>query len=506
MKKLKEKGITLIALVVTIVVLLILAGVTIAMLTGENGIINQAKNAKEESLKSELEELVDLTLMEYQTEKAAGKDTDLGELFNSKVEKDKIFESITDDGENYIVEKNGYEVTVSKDGERITDSEKVGGVRPKLEINQSYDEGTDKVTITVKIINKSELGTVDSFKLFDSENQEVAEKTNGDDTKSFDVTKNGNYKAEVKATTDGIQKVSTITVKVDNWEMFSDIYTATKKYTDSEGNTAWIPQGFAVGVSDSINKISKGLVITDKIDAGNNSIGNEFVWVPVGNYKVGSETKKNNLTRRQWGTKVNEITVPTEVDGDIALTGDAGNYYIGESSSISNFLTKSKEKGGFYIGRYEQGIGNVVKKNVSVYNNIIREQAKSEAEGLYNNNQYVVSELISSYAWDTTLNFICQMHDEEYKIATINSNEYGNFGTGTARKNTGMYEKDKYNNIYDFLGNVIEWTTENSNTAAPWVYRGGYGSNAIFFASIRVRSYTSYTNTLIGFRTTLYVK
>ena len=54
-----KKGITLIALVVTIVVLLILAGVTIAMLTGENGIINQAKNAKEESLMSELEELVD---------------------------------------------------------------------------------------------------------------------------------------------------------------------------------------------------------------------------------------------------------------------------------------------------------------------------------------------------------------------------------------------------------------------------------------------------------------
>ena len=42
----KEKGITLIALVVTIVVLLILAGVSISMLTGENGIITQAQDAK----------------------------------------------------------------------------------------------------------------------------------------------------------------------------------------------------------------------------------------------------------------------------------------------------------------------------------------------------------------------------------------------------------------------------------------------------------------------------
>lgn len=40
-----NKGITLIALVVTIIVLLILAGVSIAMLTGQNGILNRASNA-----------------------------------------------------------------------------------------------------------------------------------------------------------------------------------------------------------------------------------------------------------------------------------------------------------------------------------------------------------------------------------------------------------------------------------------------------------------------------
>ena len=43
----KQTGITLIALVITIIVLLILAGVSIAMLTGNNGILTQAKLAKE---------------------------------------------------------------------------------------------------------------------------------------------------------------------------------------------------------------------------------------------------------------------------------------------------------------------------------------------------------------------------------------------------------------------------------------------------------------------------
>ena len=42
-----EQGITLIALVITIIVLLILAGVSIATLTGDNGILKQANQAKE---------------------------------------------------------------------------------------------------------------------------------------------------------------------------------------------------------------------------------------------------------------------------------------------------------------------------------------------------------------------------------------------------------------------------------------------------------------------------
>ena len=58
----REKGITLIALVVTIVVLIILAAVSISMLTGENGIITQAQNAKDATEQARVEELVDLAV------------------------------------------------------------------------------------------------------------------------------------------------------------------------------------------------------------------------------------------------------------------------------------------------------------------------------------------------------------------------------------------------------------------------------------------------------------
>ena len=67
-KKLKNtKGITLIALVVTIIVLLILAGVSIAMLTGNNGILTQGKRAKEEQAHAAVKEGIMLLYNEYRT-------------------------------------------------------------------------------------------------------------------------------------------------------------------------------------------------------------------------------------------------------------------------------------------------------------------------------------------------------------------------------------------------------------------------------------------------------
>ena len=72
-QKLKEgKGITLIALVITIIVLLILAGVTIATLTGDNGILKQADKAKTETTMGEEKEAIGLAYNGAKTEKLGG--------------------------------------------------------------------------------------------------------------------------------------------------------------------------------------------------------------------------------------------------------------------------------------------------------------------------------------------------------------------------------------------------------------------------------------------------
>ena len=111
-KTLKERGITLIALVITIIVLLILAGVSIAMLTGQNGILTQANNAKIKNDQSSLNEEIGLAVQTDRINKETGEEGSLEEELN-KIEGATV-EKISE-GE-YYVERNGYGVTVNEEG------------------------------------------------------------------------------------------------------------------------------------------------------------------------------------------------------------------------------------------------------------------------------------------------------------------------------------------------------------------------------------------------------
>ena len=59
----RNKGITLIALVVTIIVLLILAGISITMLTGQNGILNRTNEAQEKTKVAQIDEIVKVSVI-----------------------------------------------------------------------------------------------------------------------------------------------------------------------------------------------------------------------------------------------------------------------------------------------------------------------------------------------------------------------------------------------------------------------------------------------------------
>lgn len=74
MRKRQENGITLIALVITIIVLLILAGVAIATLTGDNSIIKKANDAKVENEKAEIKDILGITINTIAIERGENKE------------------------------------------------------------------------------------------------------------------------------------------------------------------------------------------------------------------------------------------------------------------------------------------------------------------------------------------------------------------------------------------------------------------------------------------------
>ena len=107
----KNKGITLIALVITIIILLILAGISISMLTGQNGILNRAQEAKVKNEKSQAQEEVTIALNYLQIENETSSTT-LTQENKRKILEDELKKSAKDS--TVIISGNGYKVNHRK--------------------------------------------------------------------------------------------------------------------------------------------------------------------------------------------------------------------------------------------------------------------------------------------------------------------------------------------------------------------------------------------------------
>ena len=107
----KNKGITLIALVITIIVLIILAGISINLLLGDNGIIKKAGLAGEESEKASDLERIKLAVMEATIDKATTGNSNLETALRNNLDGSKL-QSVTSNGNVAKVNYNGKEYSV----------------------------------------------------------------------------------------------------------------------------------------------------------------------------------------------------------------------------------------------------------------------------------------------------------------------------------------------------------------------------------------------------------
>ena len=210
MKNKKERGITLIALVITIIVLIILAGVSINLLFGNFGVVTKAKEAKEKSIEGQLKEEISLTIQSIQTEEIyKGNSVTLETLAGGQLQKKlkDITAELTDGEING--EYKDYEYTIDSNL-NVTINGPVTGVRIKgdAEVQSGYVfEGTSvEIKVTASIIN----GTITGIEA--PEEATIKIDTSATE-KVYTVNKNGTY--IFKITSDS-GKTKNVTANVEN--------------------------------------------------------------------------------------------------------------------------------------------------------------------------------------------------------------------------------------------------------------------------------------------------
>ena len=281
------------------------------------------------------------------------------------------------------------------------------------------------------------------------------------------------------------------------------ILDETTEVEDGLENKVVIPGGFGIA-SDSGTNVEDGIVIEDED-------GNQFVWIPAKTEAEGGATI--NLST---GGTANVVYQRTAFTGENITTDYTETMPSDEETSVN-------ANGGYYIGRYEAGDGSstdfrssatdgtvVIKKNQVPYNWITQADTITKSKGMAGEQNYgnAFTKLVSSYAWDTALDFIQKANsDNEHSDYATNSPEgnYSNTNYGDALIRTG--QTTSVSNIYDMGGNLWEYTTEGRpSVSAPYVPRGGSYVNVYDNDSAGGRIYSISGDAVsnYGFRITLY--
>ena len=228
-----EKAITLIALVVTIVILLILAGVTITMTLGQNGLFTRAREGAAAYNESEVRDDLSMLITQYTWDKASEKtDKSLGDYL-----KDNGATSVkaNADGTTLEVEYKGYVFTVNKDSGEITSVSKAGP-RPQVSgvkvTEDSAGQGNN--------VEQGKIAADSGKKLYITFTSSIE---GGTTTVSpavpYEVSKNGSYKFTIIGTVGGETYSSEYTVTVNQYKVKTPQVGDIVSYTPDTPSTGY---------------------------------------------------------------------------------------------------------------------------------------------------------------------------------------------------------------------------------------------------------------------------
>ncbi len=441
-KNKKNGGITLIALVITIIVLLILAGVTIATLTGDNGILTKAQEASEDTKRANAEEQVKLAVQaSYGTDGKINMDTLNNEL--KKIEGLTYKGSAISDSNKITslpdtVNVDGYDVTINRNGSTSVGDN--GG-------NDNTENIVDGVTIPegfYYVGGSKEEGIVIS----DDPNDE-------NKGTSWDVAKTlkGNQFVWVPVEDDSAFKTYE---GYKNGDIDSKLENCKEPYEN----------GYANEVSE-YNAMKESVL--------------EHDGFYVGRYEAGTASEE-------------ERTSGSGITDDVVVKQGANVYnYIGWSNSnnMTNETGGAVQKAKEFAN--EKGYTSVTS---TLMYGVQWDAIMAWIEPRYKSQDIEIKKDLLEEK-----NFVADSTGKGNYREDENTNSWKGKVT-----TTGASDDYDVKNIYDLAGNVYEWTMESYNTNGRVARGGYYyNTGSDYPASVRNDLDPASSSDTFGFRLTLYL-
>ena len=443
----KNKGITLVALVVTIVVLLILAGVSINLVLGNNGIIARAKEAETKSAEASQNDLKGMNGLVSEMEGAlagngsTGSGSGNGGAGGSGTDT-KVPEAGTSETAPYFPDN--------------TFTKKEGTIDTGLVIQDA--SGNEYVWVVVPRTTAVYATTGLGKTTFTDADYTSIEKDLKDYTSTY-------------VTTSGYSDTYVADDKNVGW--FADA-TAYNNLKNNMLKSVYENGGFYVGRYEAGIDTATGTNRTSNTDKNSDGKYTMPSTAPVTKadaypYTYVTRTQAQNLASNvNSGTKTSSLMFGVQWDLVLAFMHNKGN--IADNTLTSNSTT---------IGNYRDSVFQ-----------------------LSQTGQYTVCSNYSlSSTWNPSTTSTTNFVDSSRNKIAQSSDGNGILVT------TGTSETNKVMNIYDIAGNVYEWTLEKtSRTSSPCAYRGGnfYNTGSNIPAAYRLSISTAHSDYDLGFRVSLF--
>ena len=491
----KEKGITLIALIITIIVMLILVGVVVTVVIQSN-LLGTAKTAGDK-YKTAYEDESNMSEVTINGEKYASIEDYINNnpMSSIKINMEVTHEdtAVTADGTNIKSIEHGAPIPV---GYSYVTGEKNTGV-------VIQDDTTSDQFVWVPVLQNQKIKieitaeeAITEIELLDPTGTQITTPAQSGKTytASVEPTRNGVYKLTAKTANDVNEKIMYAST------LYAQDAFATKEMFRSEVQYAMQQQ----------NK-TEAEILANLPGVGENPTIDTA-------YPIWANMRASRYT-------------------DNADTPEA---------TVTLYKNSVNKYGGFYIARYEAGSANprtsssgtgdavLSQANKYPYNYINQTDSITKAATMNNGKTNVTASLINSAVWDRTLNWLEETkavtkveiiedstnwgnyYNSQFefigKYSTNYENSFTDSTTSTPKPQdkgyllgTGVSEYTKRNNIYDLAGNYWEWTTESDSSSGRVSRGGGCGSHGFEPAYCRDGDSADSSYNVVSFRSALYV-